>query len=191
MNLYIFEVRYTNKQINKVLKEKFLFFVINDYLNKNIKKMLLYTDENGNKKINAEGKEFYYSVSYSKKYMICGINDDVIGVDIEYKDPKYLSSILTILNKEELNNISLNNINEYYKYWCLKEAYSKFLGKGFLLDFKKFEFHLNDEIIVFNEYTNTFERGFTLINNIENYQIAICKKDDSNICTKYYFVHFI
>ena len=78
-----------------------------------------------------------FSFSYSKDYMLIGISTNkMIGVDIEYKDPRsdFEGIAETTMNDDELDHFRLltghSRLCFFYNIWSNKEALVKALGEG-------------------------------------------------------------
>lgn len=93
--------------------------------------------------------DFSFNISHSKDYVICAIANHEyqksIGIDIEFKDVNTLLTINPKIFLTEVEYLSLtqsDNISTYcdrlLDYWCMKEAYVKYLGKGLTQPLKDF-----------------------------------------------------
>ena len=76
--------------------------------------------------------KFYFNISHSKNYICIVISKSNVGIDIEEDRKIYINFNKSFFNENEsiIDNNILNN-------WVIKECYSKFLGVGLNLDFKK------------------------------------------------------
>ncbi|MDD7735878.1 MAG: 4'-phosphopantetheinyl transferase superfamily protein [Bacilli bacterium] len=75
------------------------------------------------------GSSYHFNISHSKDYILIGISDEEIGVDIESKN-KTLSGNL-IKKTLSLNEKRVVNTNiDFLRCWVKKEAYLKYLGTG-------------------------------------------------------------
>ena len=99
--------------------------------------------------------DVYFNMSYAGRMVACAISDKEIGIDIEKIDPLIDMKIAqTFFFNSEYQNIknSESRVDEFFKYWVLKESYMKYTGLGFLLDLDKFEIICDDgEISVKNQ----------------------------------------
>lgn len=82
------------------------------------------------------------SISSSEDFFAIALFDKSIGIDIQKEYPIDLSSCLTstVLNAQELTIYNQyqnkkQHLRYFYEIWSKKEAYTKALGKGLLLDF--------------------------------------------------------
>ncbi len=102
------------------------FLEINNYPIDNIKKM----------HCNQYGKPYidgiYFSISYSKPYILVAISKEEIGADIEVVNELYLTDIKPFLHPDELEIVDKSTTTEkLYNIWVKKEAVLKLLGTGF------------------------------------------------------------
>jgi 4'-phosphopantetheinyl transferase len=89
--------------------------------------------------------DLFFNISHSGDWVICGISESPIGVDIEHiKNNKcYLNVIERFFSAEEKNYIlnnekEINTVAKFYRLWTLKESYVKADGRGFALPLKSF-----------------------------------------------------
>lgn len=83
-------------------------------------------------------KDVFFNVSYSDKYIVCGISNKNIGVDIQ-KIEDFNQNIANYVFEDKLVELIKNsdNINlEYIKQWTKLESFLKYRGTGFI-NYKK------------------------------------------------------
>lgn len=80
--------------------------------------------------------EYHFNISHSKDYVACAVSNCNVGVDIE--QPRFIPRKLNskILSKKEIGACGDNEC--LLKTWVIKEAYSKYIGKGVSLSFSSF-----------------------------------------------------
>ena len=156
-------------------------------------KKLLLTEKITNPIINTKkyGKGYvcnydniYFNLSHSNEMVLCAISDMEIGVDIEYIDPTIDLNIgKNYFTSREYENIinSKNQINEFFKYWVLKESYMKYTGLGMNLKLNSFEIIINKEIKLKNNIKNLKFNIF----DYNNYKIAITSHYNSSKLIEY------
>lgn len=116
------------------------------YHNDNIR---LSTSSSG-KPVLADQDMLHFNLSHSGSWVFCAISDQAVGVDIEKiseGDNGFMEMILhpaEILWLQESQEQEKNT--NYYKLWCLKEAYGKFLGVGLNYDLQKTRCEVQDGI---------------------------------------------
>lgn len=99
--------------------------------------------------INKYGKPFLrnrpnccFNVSHSGHYVVCAIRDKSVGVDVE--EIKFINLDITkrIFTDSELIYLYQHSIVErrrvFYRIWTMKEAYIKYIGKGFSMPLTSF-----------------------------------------------------
>ena len=120
----------------------------------NIENPIIETEEDGKPYI-SNHENVYFNMSHAGRMVACAISDSEIGIDIEKIDPLIDMKIAqTFFYNSEYENIkkSESRVDEFFKYWVLKESYMKYTGLGFLLDLDKFEIVIDeDEIKVKNQ----------------------------------------
>jgi len=70
------------------------------------------------------------SISYSYPYIVCIIDNQPIGIDIEEMkdlDYKYLAKNFTT---NEFNQVT--TLKDFYEIWTKKESYTKLIGEGLM-----------------------------------------------------------
>lgn len=128
-------------------------------------------------------ENIHFNMSHAGRMVACAISDKEIGIDIEKIDPLIDMKIAqTFFYNSEYENIkkSDNRVDEFFKYWVLKESYMKYTGLGFLLDLDKFEIIIDgDEIKVNNQLPNLKENEdlikFSYF-DLKQYKLAICSE---------------
>ncbi len=90
----------------------------------------------------AVGLPVYLSISHSGDWVVCAVNETVIGVDIEQIrpiDPKILHRTCSEEEQKYIGDISyIENQVRFFEIWTKKEAYLKSIGIGISADLKKY-----------------------------------------------------
>ena len=123
--------------------------------------------------LKTKDKLINFNISHDKDVVILIYDENnTIGIDIidMNKELKYYQS--EYFTNNENNNIKDKDL--FYKVWLMKEAYSKYLGKGLHSNLKNIDF-LD---IINNLYYNDIKFKFI---NIKNYKICICYEKSSSI----------
>lgn len=123
--------------------------------------------------LKTKDKLINFNISHDKDIVILIYDENnPIGIDIidTNKELKYYQS--EYFTNNENNNIKDKNL--FYKIWLMKEAYSKYLGKGLHSNLKNIDF-LD---IINNLYYIDIKFKFI---NIKNYKICICFQNNSYI----------
>ncbi len=84
-----------------------------------------------------EASEIHFNISHAGEWIICGISDNPIGVDVEQIIPvkrELFCSVLTAHEQLHCSNRSVNEMSrEFFRYWSIKESIVKALGQGFAI----------------------------------------------------------
>ncbi|NVO09179.1 MAG: 4'-phosphopantetheinyl transferase superfamily protein [Bacteroidales bacterium] len=77
-------------------------------------------------------KNFHFNVSHSGSWVVCAIDSNPIGIDIERISQIDLDISKNYFSKKEHENLLLSNnpFDYFFTLWSLKESYIKFIGKG-------------------------------------------------------------
>ncbi len=124
--------------------------------------------------------EKHFNISYSKDFIALAIDNQPIGIDIEYV--KELTDIDTIVNhfsKEEKEALlSLDDekkIEQLYNLWVLKESYLKAIGKGLSCPLNSFSITLaQNKVHLNNEPEQEINWQFKTYSSLEGYKCAVC-----------------
>lgn len=83
-----------------------------------------------------------FNLSHSGEMAVCILTSFEVGIDIEKirkYNPKVADKVLTDEEWEWLQK-SEHKDKDFIRFWTLKEAYGKYVGKGLGIDFKKVTF---------------------------------------------------
>ncbi|WP_157723488.1 4'-phosphopantetheinyl transferase family protein [Anaerotignum neopropionicum] len=119
--------------------------------------------------------EFYFSLSHSGRFAICGFSDNPIGCDIE-KAREKLPRTEKIFSPDEANIFGKleddKKISFFFHLWTCKESVAKWIGKGIAYPFESFSVMGGEQVnhSVFINETELFLKSFYK----ENYTISLC-----------------
>lgn len=86
----------------------------------------------------------HFNLSHSGNWIVCAVSDSPIGIDVEKLETGDNRFIEEILHRKEIEYIKQFEDNEkntkYYTFWCLKEAYGKYMGVGLNYEYQKVSF---------------------------------------------------
>ena len=82
-----------------------------------------------------DGIPYYFNISHSDDYIICGVSDINIGVDIEKMQDIDFGFACDVFSDDEMRRFSSESVEKkkelFFSIWTLKESYVKWLGSGF------------------------------------------------------------
>lgn len=101
----------------------------------------------------ANYRDIHFNMTHSGNWVLCGVGDTSLGVDVEQIKEKQLSMANKMYTKEENdfihNQLQENRLKAFYKIWTLKESYVKNIGKGLSIPFDSFSFSFYQDEIQF------------------------------------------
>ncbi|MBU5265936.1 4'-phosphopantetheinyl transferase family protein [Virgibacillus proomii] len=127
--------------------------------------------------------DFSFNISHSGSWVICAINHQEIGIDIEEIKPlPYLSIASSCFAKEELEDIRMRNKEDQLRYffdlWTLKESFIKFYGKGLAIPLKSFVIRkLSERKIEVYEKNKKLPLAFKQYYIDEHHKLSVCIKE--------------
>lgn len=116
--------------------------------------------------------DIHFNISHSGDYVMLGISDKVIGVDIEKHRPIRIELFNRQFQEEEWKEIHVARkpLDKFFQYWSIKEAAIKADGRGVeVLSRTKI---LTDHIIQIDEATWNYQ----FFPDLDGYSIAVCSE---------------
>ncbi len=132
------------------------------------------------KPIILDNKNIHFNLSHSGQYVICGISDSQIGVDIEQYgayNPGIAQTYYHNLEYQKLKEQQEENRGMYfYDLWTLKESFIKADGRGLHIPLNNFYVTMDENgAEIYGEMTDGYV--VSLIRDIDpDYSCAICLK---------------
>lgn len=145
--------------------ENILYKVLNKH--ENISKLEFLVGKFG--KINLLNSDIKFNISHSKEYLIIGVSNSDLGVDLEYIDEKRFKI------KEKITDQKISDINELIKLYTIKESFIKYYGLSILYNLKNIMVN-NDQII-----SKDYENLYYISNKFGNYYYTVCAKNEFNL----------
>lgn len=123
-------------------------------------------------------KNFKFNISHSDEYVICAIDKNNIGIDIELVKPlDYKNIAKNFFTRDEYNYItSLNSLNRFYEIWTRKESYVKAIGKGLYINLDSFNVNLRKNIHGVMKIKEYYIKEYNLD---YNFKISVCSPNDN------------
>lgn len=119
--------------------------------------------------------DIFFSISHSFDLHTIIFSQQEIGIDIE-KIRDYNSILLKSLSFDEVKN--LNNKDDFWVYWTLKESFIKYQGIYLNENINKISFNILDKDNIKCYYNGTEQKLFFKVLNINDYIISICSKTE-------------
>lgn len=137
--------------------------------------VILSYDEKGKPHLNDDS--IYFSLSHSGDYVACIISDKPCGIDIErHSDRREYEKIAKrICTDREI--LQIQNKEDFYSFWTLKESALKAVGLGLALDMKKAEF-IPDTADSFSAYIDGTIYSGKVIESPEGYSLSYVEMMD-------------
>ena len=97
--------------------------------------------ENG--KPYAIGLDVHFNISHSGHLAACAVSDRPVGIDVQFMRPIRANLTKKVCTTAELEYVGTEELTgealvRFYRVWCTKEAYFKWLGTG-ITDLKSFD----------------------------------------------------
>lgn len=155
-------------KLNKVQKEKVKEYSLRKKQNILLSEYLLYNYFFSNEDFfyNQYGKPYlknkYFNISHADNYLLLGIADEEIGVDMQ--KITFKKNVEKLFSEEEQNLLKTSKEKIFTRYWVLKESYAKYLGVG--ISKKILQETIKKKDVYFYEYED-----------LNGYMIAVCLKN--------------
>ena len=155
-------------KLNKVQKKKVKEYSLRKKQNILLSEYLLYNYFFSNEEIfyNQYGKPYlknkYFNISHADNYLLLGIADEEIGVDMQ--KITFKKNVEKLFSEEEQNLLKTAKEKMFTRYWVLKESYAKYLGVG-----------ISKKIL--QETIKKKDVYFYVYEDLNGYMIAVCLKN--------------
>ncbi|HLR20039.1 MAG TPA: 4'-phosphopantetheinyl transferase superfamily protein [Staphylococcus sp.] len=162
-----------NDKLLTLMGELLLYYVlIKDY--KLTPKIITFEKNKFGKPFLLNSQNLYFNLSHSHDWVACYVSDTPVGVDIEKIDDIAHELFWDITHPKEQASL-INNQDNFFSIWCLKESFIKFKGQGLYLDIQKLCFDIRHTHHIKMTYNHQlFTDYFFLLDIIDNYKIALC-----------------
>lgn len=124
--------------------------------------------------------KFFFNISHSKDWIVCGTSRKEIGIDIEHISKCHYDIAERFFHQDEyqylLSRSKEMHTEVFYTYWTLKESFVKYIGKGISIPFNEFLIQLPSLKIDASTYTS--KPLHLLTQSWENqYQLSLCTEE--------------
>jgi 4'-phosphopantetheinyl transferase len=131
------------------------------------------------------GESIHFNASHSGDWVVCTIDHQPVGIDIEQMLPIDLTIARRFFSPKEYMDLMNRSIDErlafFYLLWTLKESYVKAVGKGLSISLKQFTIHVMESSIHMSSLDPQHDRRhhFTTYSIDPNYALSLCSTSKS------------
>lgn len=127
--------------------------------------------------------QIYFNISHSGDWVLCGVADNPIGVDVEKVIDIDINIARRFFTLNEYNYILQQPIEKqkyiFFMFWTLKESFIKAIGKGLNIPLNSFSFQLiNDQIKFINGNRIEDLYSFSTKELDADHHISLCIKSN-------------
>lgn len=138
-----------------------------------------YAEPNG-KPYLPEHPEIHFNLSHSGDYVVCVLDDKMVGIDIEECKTFREGIAKRFFTTEEYEDIcsvqgEQERLRHFYTYWVLKESFMKAVGLGMSLEMSAFRVHLGEQI-TYEHHVNEKQYEARLYDVADGYCMAVCRE---------------
>ncbi|QUG94795.1 MULTISPECIES: 4'-phosphopantetheinyl transferase family protein [Bacillus cereus group] len=130
-----------------------------------------------------EAPELHFNVSHSGNWVVCAIDTQPIGIDVEqmnYIDVEIAEHFFSKKEQQDLKKVSHQEQQSYFfDLWCLKESYIKMVGKGLSIPLDSFTFRCIDQQILFYSDHENSPAYFKKYELGPDYKMAVCQRNST------------
>lgn len=124
---------------------------------------------------------YQFSLSHSDKWVVCGLGNGEIGVDIEKIENIDLQIAAAFFAKQEIEDIFSLPLSDqkiyFYDLWTLKESYIKTIGVGLSMDLNSFSIEKDINGFKISVDYSCADVYFMQYNIDSNYKLSACSMD--------------
>ncbi|MCW6109095.1 4'-phosphopantetheinyl transferase family protein [Clostridium sporogenes] len=144
---------------------------------------ILFRKNEYGKPLLTESIGIHFNISHSGHWVVCAIDDNPVGIDVEEIKSINLKIAKRFFSNEEYE--SLKNMSEddrlkhFFVLWSLKESYLKAKGKGLNIPLNSFTIKMQNQKI--NAFTYNGCEHYTFHHSFldNNTTLAVCSSDDT------------
>lgn len=122
-------------------------------------------------------ENFHFNISHSGDWIVCAIDKNPIGIDIEKISTIDLDISKNFFSDKEHKDLLLSKdpFDYFFTLWSLKESYIKFIGKGLSHPLNSFSMKLLNNKIYIESYNQILENIYFKQYLIDDsYKMAAC-----------------
>lgn len=172
---------FIHDKIQSILAEALLRYIL--HIRCNIKQSeIVFKYNTYGKPYLSEIKNVHFNLSHSGEWVVCGICDNPIGIDIEKINERDSTSLWSCLSSEEYRYIlgqpKENQKDSFYKIWTLKESYIKYMGIGLSISIGSFSCRIGKKDITIIVDNNLEDKICLKAEKLyKDYYVSVCVND--------------
>lgn len=165
-------IKLINRAISTVLGEILIKYILSFRYGMQWDEIYFEMNEYG-KPILKNNKNLYFNISHSKDWVVCVLDDEEVGIDIEKITECKIGIAKRFFCDEEYSFIMSKDYNEYndafVEIWTLKESYLKAIGTGLCKSLNSFCVVEKNKIkLISSNYS------FKQFSDIKDYKLTVC-----------------
>lgn len=172
--------RYKNFEDIKrtVVGELIIRTLVIEKLQKKNSELIFMKNDYGKPELKGAFEQFHYNISHSGDWVVCAIDNKLIGIDIELIKPINLLIAHRFFSKQEYLDLTLkkgdNQQLYFYDLWTLKESYIKADGRGLSIPLNSFTITLINNEFVMTENSEGRYAFFKQYSIDSDYRMGVC-----------------
>lgn len=126
---------------------------------------------------------YYFNISHSGDWVVCAIDDEEIGIDVEKIKDIDLAIAQRYFSPKEYANLQeqpeSNKYSYFFDLWSLKESYIKAAGMGLSLSLSSFSVLISDdgiELDTENDFSNCYFKQYDIDCG---YKFSVCAQKEN------------
>lgn len=134
--------------------------------------------------------DIYFNLSHSGDWVICGVGDQNLGIDVERVEEIEMSIARDFFARKEIDYLETvpfrQRLNAFYTVWTLKESYTKYVGEGMSIPLDSFAIIPEKErITLFLENAPDLSFCFQTQDLDSHHKMALClKQEEKDVCVE-------
>lgn len=147
---------------------------------------IVFGENSYNKPYLVSSPHFHYNLSHSGEWVVCAVDQQPVGIDIEQIKPIELDIAKNFFTTAEYNRLmeadEAQRLEQFYQLWTLKESYIKAVGQGLSIPLDSFSFrHENGDDRFTLETPAPEPYHLTATRLPPNYVMAVCAMEEAAI----------
>lgn len=177
---------YEKDKIRSILAEVLLRYLLENKFSLTQAEIIFKYGNYGKPHLQQKKETIFFNISHSGSWVLCGIGNSVIGIDVEEIKKNDLSFAKDVLSKKEYELWKKQSpeckIQDFYTLWTLKESYLKYTGKGISIPFESLTFHISTYNVLLEAKGQIDNTCCFLLNMInDRYRVALCVDKNQDV----------